>query len=78
MGTYKEWMKKGSLEKFWKGVHLEDEEKEDHEIRGCKTLQQEWESGIDNFDRQKRVEKKNKIKTLDTERCEKIKTLYTK
>ena len=28
------------------------------------------------MDRQRRVEKENRIKTLGTERCEKIKTLY--
>ena len=43
MATYKELMKKSYLEKFWNGVHLEEEEeeeeeeeKEDLEIRGCK------------------------------------------
>ena len=29
-------MKKGYLEKFWNGIHLEEEEKEDLEIHGCK------------------------------------------
>ena len=38
----KEWIKKGSLEKFWNGVQLERQEKEDLGIRGCKKLQQEW------------------------------------
>ena len=42
MATYKGWTKKGSLEElFWNGAHLEDEEREDLEIRGCKRLQQE-------------------------------------
>ena len=36
MATCKEWMKKGYLEKVCNGVHLEEEEKEDLEIRGCK------------------------------------------
>ena len=43
MATYKEWIKKDSLEKFWNGVHLKDKEREDFEIRGCRRLQQEWE-----------------------------------
>ena len=30
--TITEWMKKGYLEKFWNGVHLEEEEKEYLEI----------------------------------------------
>jgi hypothetical protein len=36
-------MKKGSLEKIWNGVHLEEEyeEREDLKIRGCRRLQQE-------------------------------------
>jgi hypothetical protein len=38
-----EWMKKGYLNKLWNGVHLEEEEKEDLEIRGCRKLQLEWE-----------------------------------
>ena len=39
-------MTKDSLEKFWDGVHLENEQREDLEIRGCRRLQQElkrWE-----------------------------------
>ena len=43
MATYKEWKKKGSLEKFWNGIHLEEEEKKDLEIHGRRVLQQEWE-----------------------------------
>ena len=31
----------GSLEEFWNGAHLEDEEREDLGIRGCRRLQQE-------------------------------------
>ena len=54
------WMKKGSLEKFLNGVHLE--EKEELEIRGCRTLQQE------RVGRQRRMEEKDKIKTISTER----------
>ena len=36
---------KGSLKKFWNGIHLEEEkeEREDLEIRGCRKLQHEWE-----------------------------------
>ena len=41
MTTWKEWMKKGSLDKFWNGVQQVEEEKEDLEIRGCWKLQQE-------------------------------------
>ena len=33
MATWKQWIEKGSLEKFWNGVQLEDDEKEDLEIR---------------------------------------------
>ena len=42
MITCKEWTKKGSIEQFWDGDHLEDEEKEDLKIRGRRRLQQEW------------------------------------
>ena len=45
MATCKGWTKKGSLEEFWNAAHLEDEEREDLGIRGCKRLQQE-ERGI--------------------------------
>ena len=38
MATYKEWAKKASLEKFWNGVRLEEEEWEYFEIRGCRRL----------------------------------------
>ena len=40
MATCKGWTKKGSLEEFYNGAHLED-----LGIRGCRRLQQEWESG---------------------------------
>ena len=43
MATCKEWTKKGSLEEFWNGAHLKDEEREDLEIRGSRRLQQELE-----------------------------------
>ena len=36
-----EWMKKGSLEEFQNAAHLEDEERKDLDIRGCRKLQQE-------------------------------------
>ena len=39
----KEWTKKGSLEEFWNGAHLEDEEREGLGTRGCRRLQQERE-----------------------------------
>ena len=29
---------KGTLEEFWNGAHLEDEQREDREIRGCRRL----------------------------------------
>ena len=45
MATCKGWTKKGSLEEFWNGVHLEDEEREDLKIRGCRRLQEERERG---------------------------------
>ena len=38
--TYKEWMKKGSRKKKWNGVRVEEEEREDLEIRGCRRLHQ--------------------------------------
>ena len=41
MAMYKRWTKKGSVEEFWNGAHLEDEEGEGLEIRGCRKLQQE-------------------------------------
>ena len=41
MTTCKIWAKKGSLEEFWNGAHLEDEEREDLEIRGGSRLQRE-------------------------------------
>ena len=43
MATCNEWRKKGLLGKFWNDAHLEDAEGEDHEIRGCRRLQEEWE-----------------------------------
>ena len=46
MTTCKEWMKNDSLEKFWNGVPLEEEEKEDLEIRECRKLQQEWKRRV--------------------------------
>ena len=46
MTTYKGWTKKGSLEEFKNGAHLEDEEREDLGIPGCRRLQQEREWGI--------------------------------
>ena len=33
MATCKGWTKKGYLEEFWNGAHLEDEGREDLEIR---------------------------------------------
>jgi hypothetical protein len=41
MAMCKEWTKKGYLEKFRNGDHLQEEEKEDLNIRGCKKLHQE-------------------------------------
>ena len=35
--------KEAYLENFWNGVHLEEEEKEDLEILGCRKWQQEWQ-----------------------------------
>ena len=39
MSMSKGWTKKGSLEQNQNGAHLEDEEKEDLEIHGCRRLQ---------------------------------------
>ena len=84
MATCKRWTKKGSLEEFWNGAHLEDEEREDLGIPGGRRLQQEcerereregnWRLGMG---RHKRAEKENKF-TLGTERCENIKNMYIK
>ena len=41
MAACKEWRKKDFLGKFWNGIHMEDEEVEDLEIRECRWLQQE-------------------------------------
>ena len=64
--------------KIMEVVQLEDEEREDLEIRGCRRLQQEWEREElqHGMDRERRVEKKKKFITLGPERCENIKTLY--
>ena len=57
-------MKKGYVEKFWKGVHLEEEEeKEDLEIRGCRKLTTGMrEKGIDNMKWMDKEEWRRKIK----------------
>jgi hypothetical protein len=65
----KEWTKKVSLEEFWNCVHLEDEEREDLEIRGCT---RNW---LLEMGRQRGAKKKNKF-ILGTERCYNIKNLY--
>ena len=39
--TCNERKKEGYFEKFWNGVHSEEEEKEDFEIRGCNKEQLE-------------------------------------
>ena len=41
-----EWNKSGTLQEFWNDAHLEDGEREDLEIRGCRRLQQMRERGI--------------------------------
>ena len=38
-----ELMKKGYLEIFWNDVHMEEEEQEDLEFRGCNKYRLEWE-----------------------------------
>ena len=80
MGTCEEWMKKGYIEKCLNGVHLEEEEETERKERLQNSWIQEvtsvirerernWQHGMD---RQRRLEKKNKIKTLSTERCRNI------
>ena len=72
-------MKKGYLEKFWNGVRLEEEEREDLEIRGCwkqdriTLIPWNLQTG-----KNKNMEKKNKIKTLDSEIRNNMYTLYIK
>ena len=39
MASFKGWNKKGSLEEFLNDAHLEDEEREDLGIPGCRRLQ---------------------------------------
>ena len=59
-------MKKSSLEKFWNGVHLEDEEREDLEIQWMQEVTTEMkEREINNLEWVDREgwRKKNKIKT---------------
>ena len=46
MAKCKGWTRKGSLEEFWNGAHLEDEEREDLEIRGYRKLLQECKRGV--------------------------------
>jgi hypothetical protein len=41
MATWKQWAKKASLEEFWNGAHMEDEERKYLGIPGCRRLQQE-------------------------------------
>ena len=36
MATLKEWLRKSSHEKYWNAVQLEEKEKEDLEICGCR------------------------------------------
>ena len=36
MAMCKEWMKEDYLEKYWNGIHLEEEGKEDLRIHGCR------------------------------------------
>ena len=70
MATCKDWMKKGNLEQFWNGDYLEKEEKEELEIHyNTNEREGNYKHGM---------KKKNKIKTIGTERCAKIEILYTK
>ena len=82
MTTYKEWIKKGSLENFWNGVHLEDEEREDSKLvdtggynknKRERERERSWQLGVG---QQGGMEKECKTVTLDRERCENIKTIY--
>ena len=61
MATCKGWTQKGFLEEFWNGAHLEYEESEDLEIRGCgghnrNERDGNWRLGMG---RQRGVEKEN-------------------
>ena len=63
MTTCKELTKKGSLEEFWNGAHLEGEEMEDIEIHGAggynrNEREGNWRLGMG---RQRGVEKKSKL-----------------
>ena len=64
MAMCKGWIKEGPLWEFWNGAHLENEEREDLEIRGFRRLQEEWERL--GMGRQRRVEKKKNTFTLGT------------
>ena len=77
MVTYEEKMKEGHLEKCWNCVCLEEEGREDLKIRECSNncTEREWNEQY-GTDRQGRMEEKNKIKTLSTEICRIIDTLY--
>ena len=61
-------MKKGSLEEFWNDDHLEGMQEVTTGMREGELTTWIWST--------EKGGKKNKIKTLDTERCENIKNLY--
>ena len=51
MATCKEWMKKGSLEKFWDAVHLYGEEREDLEFMDAGGYNRKWRWEITTWNR---------------------------
>ena len=60
MHTCEEWMKKSSLETFWNGIYLEDEEREDLKICEVTIGMREWR--INNLEWIDREGRKRKIK----------------
>ena len=68
-------MKKGYLQKFWNGGHLEEEEMEDIEIHGCMKLTTGTrEKQTNNIELIDRKEQRKKIK-LQTQKDVNIDTL---
>ena len=71
------WTRKDSLEGFLNGAHLEDEEREDLEIRGSRRLQQEWERGeLATWNGLTERGGEEKLIFFRPERCQNINNLY--
>ena len=66
MATCKEWAKKGFLETFWNGAHLEGEEREDLESLEFSRFHQQWERerGIGELEWVDREGRRKKINLL--------------